>query len=65
MLNVGEPHKSTRSGAAGHCVEAELKADGGVIVRDTKNRDGSPLEFTGPEWTAFLAGVRDGEFDCP
>lgn len=63
MLKIGQPHKSTRSGAAGHCVEAELQADGGVIVRDTKNRDGGCLEFTAQEWDAFLAGARDGEFD--
>jgi hypothetical protein len=36
-----------------------------VGVRDSKDRSGSELAF-GPEvWTAFLAGVKDGEFDLP
>jgi hypothetical protein len=27
------------------------------------NRDGGTLIFTRAEWTAFLGGVLDGEFD--
>lgn len=38
--------------------------DGGYrAVRDSKDRDGPVLLFTPAEWTAFTAGVRDGEFD--
>jgi hypothetical protein len=44
------------------CVEARLGNDE-VWVRDSKNPDGPVLKFTGPEWDAFLAGARDGEFD--
>jgi hypothetical protein len=33
-----------------------------VAVRDSKNPDGPVLRFTAGEWTAFLAGVRDGDF---
>jgi hypothetical protein len=54
-------HKSTRSGSAG-CVEvATLK--GVVGVRDSKDCQGPILVFRFDEWNAFLAGVRDGEFD--
>jgi hypothetical protein len=57
--------KSTRSGAAGHCVEAQIQ-DGTVQVRDTKLGEASPiLNFTRDEWTAFLGGANDGEFDLP
>ncbi|WP_127503310.1 DUF397 domain-containing protein [Actinoplanes solisilvae] len=57
-------HKSTRSGGnGGDCVEVALNLPDVVAVRDTKNRDGSTLTFTHAEWAAFLAGVRDGEFD--
>ena len=56
--------KSTRSGAAGHCVEvAETRA--AVLVRDSKNANGPVLRFGPPGWKGFIAGVRDGEFDRP
>ncbi|WP_433301167.1 DUF397 domain-containing protein [Actinoplanes sp. CA-030573] len=56
--------KSTRSGAAGHCVEvADVPA--AVLVRDSKNVEGPVLTFTATEWTGFIAGVRAGEFDRP
>lgn len=64
MALTGEFKKSTRSGAAGHCTEARLV--GKIIqVRDSKNPDGPVLEYTCPEWEAFLGGVKDGEFDLP
>jgi hypothetical protein len=57
--------KSTRSGAAGHCVEVGMP-DGMVHVRDTKDHGAGPeLRFTPDEWRAFLAGAADGEFDLP
>ncbi|MWA01968.1 DUF397 domain-containing protein [Actinomadura sp. LD22] len=34
-----------------------------VLVRDSKNRDREPQVFTVAEWDAFLAGVRQQEFD--
>jgi hypothetical protein len=57
-------HKSTRSGGnGGDCVEVAINLPGIVAVRDTKDPDGATLVFTHSEWAAFLAGVRDGEFD--
>jgi len=54
--------KSTRSGAAGHCVEiAETPA--AVFVRDSKDADGPMLKFDVRQWTGFIDGVRNGEFD--
>ncbi|MBS2966572.1 DUF397 domain-containing protein [Actinocrinis puniceicyclus] len=56
--------KSTRSGGqGGACVEVADLPDGGVAVRDSKDPDGPKLVFTGPEWLAFIGGVKDGEFD--
>jgi Domain of unknown function (DUF397) len=55
--------KSTASGNSG-CVEITDTAEH-VWVRDTKDRQGPVLAFTRDEWTAFLAGVRAGEFDGP
>jgi hypothetical protein len=53
--------KSSHSGANG-CVEVARRSDG-IAVRDSKDPDGPVLVFTDHEWRAFLAGVRDGEFD--
>ncbi len=56
--------KSSHSGGTGgECVEVALLPDGGRAIRDSKHPDGPRLHFTAAEWTAFLAGVRDGEFD--
>jgi len=37
-------------------------ASGCVIPKD---RSLAPYVFTCGEWAAFLAGIRDGEFDLP
>ena len=64
-LTQAKWRKSTRSGADGNCVEVATNPPDGVAVRDTKNRDGGTLIFTRDEWTAFVSGVRNGEFDLP
>lgn len=48
--------------ASGNCVEAARFA-GRVLVRDAKNPDQTPLSFDEDEWTAFVEGVKKGEFD--
>lgn len=47
----------------GGCVAVAALPVGGVAVRDEKLANGPVLTFTAEEWTAFLAGVRNGEFD--
>ena len=47
----------------GNCVEVGESTDGAVLVRDTKDRRQQALAFTAEEWTAFVAGVKAGEFD--
>ena len=54
--------KSTRSGAAGHCVEV-ADAPASVLVRDSKDATGPVLTFERSNWAGFIAGVRAGEFD--
>ncbi|WP_188127300.1 DUF397 domain-containing protein [Actinoplanes lobatus] len=57
-------HKSSRSGSnGGDCVEVADNLPDVVAVRDTKNRDGGTLTFSREGWAAFVAGVKDGEFD--
>ncbi|KAA9159471.1 DUF397 domain-containing protein [Amycolatopsis acidicola] len=36
-----------------------------TALRKSSEPDGTVLIFTPSEWDAFVAGVRDGEFDLP
>ncbi|GAA1602740.1 DUF397 domain-containing protein [Actinoplanes couchii] len=56
--------KSSRSGAAGHCVEI-AEAPASVLVRDSKDATGPVLTFGSTGWAGFIAGIRSGEFDRP
>jgi hypothetical protein len=55
--------KSSLSFANSNCVEVARLPDGHIGVRDSKNPPGGMLRFTPAEWSAFLGGVRNGEFD--
>ena len=57
--------KASYSGNGGaSCVEVGQARDGTIVVRDTKNHGRGPVHrYTPQEWRAFLAGVRDGEFN--
>lgn len=54
--------KSSHSGSQTDCVEVKIIEDA-VLVRDTKDRVIPAHRYTHSEWAAFLAGVKDGEFD--
>ncbi len=56
--------KSSYSETSGQCVEIAFLDGGMVGVRDSKNPAGPALIFTPSEWSAFIAGVNDGEFEC-
>lgn len=60
--NTASWQKSSASGA-GNCVEVARSHDH-VWVRDSNDPDGAVIGFTRADWTAFLVGVRRGEFDC-
>lgn len=56
--------KARRSNASGNCVEmARLPHGDGFAIRNSRHPDGPALVFTPAEMTAFVAGVRDGDFD--
>jgi hypothetical protein len=55
--------KSRRSNPSGNCVEVAALPDGDVAVRNSRHPSGPALVYTRAEITAFLAGVKDGEFD--
>jgi hypothetical protein len=56
--------KSSASGANG-CVEVAHLPEGGVAIRDTKDRTKAAHVYTRDEWHAFLTGAKNGEFDLP
>lgn len=63
-MKINVWHKAAASNGSGNCVEVMETADGGFLVRDTKDRGIGPvLGFTRGEWTAFLEGVRLNEFE--
>jgi hypothetical protein len=57
--------KSSLSFANGNCVEAQFLTDGGVQVRNSRDREGPVLTFTAGEWTSFIGGCKLGEFELP
>jgi hypothetical protein len=61
-LNQADWRKSSRSGAAGHCVEIAFVGQA-TAIRDSKNPHGPALIFPPAEWDAFVGGAKDGEFD--
>jgi hypothetical protein len=54
--------KSTRSNPSGDCVELADLGEG-AAVRHSRHPDGPALVYTQSEITAFIQGVKDGEFD--
>ena len=55
--------KSGASNPSGSCVEVAALADGEIAVRNSRHPSGPALVYTRTEIAAFLAGVKDGEFD--
>lgn len=57
--------KSTHSphgNLPGRCVSVAISSEG-VGIRDTKDPSKTTLVYNRDEWKAFIAGVKDGEFD--
>lgn len=54
---------SSYSAASGNCVEIADLHEGDRAVCDSKNPTGAVLVFGPAEWSAFCAGLRDGQFD--
>ena len=54
--------KAQSSTFDGQCVEIASIADK-IAMRDSKDPDGPILVYTSAEFSAFLEGARNGEFD--
>jgi hypothetical protein len=55
--------KSSRSNPSGNCVEVAALPDGEIAMRNSRHPSGPALVYTRAEISAFLAGVKDGQFD--
>jgi hypothetical protein len=55
--------KSRASNPSGNCVELAALEGGAIAVRNSRFPDGPALVYTRAEVAAFLAGVKNGEFD--
>ncbi|WEV27600.1 DUF397 domain-containing protein [Streptomyces sp. 71268] len=70
MANMNSPdlsaamwRKSSYSGDnGGNCVEVAPGFPGVVPVRDSKDPGGPALAFDASAWSAFVAGVKAGDF---
>jgi hypothetical protein len=56
--------KSSVSTGNGACVEVASIREDEVLLRNSRDPEGLVQTFTKAEWTAFLAGVKAGEFDA-
>lgn len=56
-------HKSGYSNPNGNCVEVAELPDGTIAVCDSRHPGGVALIYTRREFTAFIRGVKDGQFD--
>jgi hypothetical protein len=58
-------YRTSRHSNGSGCVAVAFAGPGEIRVRDSKQPEGPFLVFDAREWSAFVAGVRDGEFDLP
>lgn len=61
VVKVRDWFKSSHSSGNGACVEVQILPDSVGVHHSKDHRN--YIYFTLPEWEAFLAGVKDGEFD--
>ena len=55
--------KSGYSNPNGSCVEVAELPGGAIAVRNSRHSGGPALIYTPAEFTAFIRGVKDGQFD--
>lgn len=64
-LSSGARWARSRACSTDGCVEVAQLPGGHVALRDSKDVSRAPHVFDRDEWAAFIAGVKNGEFDLP
>ncbi|MEV6979036.1 DUF397 domain-containing protein [Kitasatospora sp. NPDC093806] len=54
--------KASFSGAQSNCIEVSDRSPGPIPVRDSKHPAGPVLVFERAAWSAFLLGIKAGDF---
>ena len=62
-LTMAHWRKSQASNPSGSCVEIAELPGGTVAVRNSRDKSGPALVYPRAELTAFLLGIKNGEFD--
>ncbi|MGH3852361.1 MAG: DUF397 domain-containing protein [Pseudonocardiaceae bacterium] len=62
-LDTAPWRKSSFSADEGACVETAPLADGSIAVRNSNHPQAGIVLFTRPEMSAWIKGVKAGEFD--
>jgi hypothetical protein len=62
-LPMARWRKSRVSNPSGSCVELAELPGGAIAMRNSRHPSGPALIYTRAEVAAFLAGVKNGEFD--
>jgi hypothetical protein len=55
----------SRACSSDGCVEVAHLPGGSIAVRDSKDVSKAAHVFDREEWSAFIVGVKNGEFDLP
>jgi hypothetical protein len=64
MIRDGVFRKADGSDTGG-CVEVAAMPQGGVRIRDSKDRDGTVLACSDQQWRAFIDAAKRGELSLP
>ncbi|MDE1675460.1 DUF397 domain-containing protein [Nocardia gipuzkoensis] len=64
-LSMVQWRRSSAGGTADPAVEIAFLDEGYIAMRDSRNPSGPELIFTPEEWSVFLSGVDNAEFDRP
>ena len=62
LADVKFRRSSMCDNSGGSCVEVAVSGDT-IITRDSKDPQGTVQTYTRVEWSAFIDGVKAGEFD--
>lgn len=62
-MKILKPWRKSSSSVAGNCVEVAPLENGEIGVRNSRDPDGPALSFTQAEFTAWVEGAKNGEWD--